>query len=126
MLFMKGTPLQPRCGFSRQVVDLFSQHNVTYGSFNILADEAVRAALKEYSNWPTYPQVYVDGELVGGLDILKELIESGEFFKMVPPEDDIQTKLKKLYGITFSSTTPFIYISMFGSIVFRKRPSCCS
>ncbi|KAI9332675.1 thioredoxin-like protein [Obelidium mucronatum] len=96
MVFMKGTPQEPRCGFSRQVVELLTEQRTTYGSFNILADETVRAALKEYSNWPTYPQIYVDGELIGGLDILKEMIASGDFQKLAPPEDDINTRLKEL------------------------------
>ncbi|EGF84062.1 hypothetical protein BATDEDRAFT_36431 [Batrachochytrium dendrobatidis JAM81] len=96
MLFMKGTPSQPRCGFSRQTVELMAQVGCEYGSFDILADDAVRQALKKYSNWPTYPQIYVNGELIGGLDILKELIEQGEFQNMVPKEDDLNTRLGKL------------------------------
>ncbi|KAJ3376903.1 Glutaredoxin 3 [Entophlyctis sp. JEL0112] len=96
MLFMKGTPSEPRCGFSRQVVDILAEQRTTYGSFNILADEAVRAGLKEYSDWPTYPQIYVDGELIGGLDILKEMVASGEFQKIAPSEDDLKTRLTKL------------------------------
>ncbi|KAH0565047.1 hypothetical protein GP486_001556 [Trichoglossum hirsutum] len=70
MLFMKGTPSEPRCGFSRQVVSLLRGRGVRYGFFNILADEEVRQGLKEYSDWPTFPQLYVDKELVGGLDIV--------------------------------------------------------
>ncbi|KAI9352312.1 glutaredoxin-3 [Zopfochytrium polystomum] len=96
MLFMKGTPQEPRCGFSRQLVGILAEQKVTYGSFNILADEEVRAGLKEYSNWPTFPQLYIKGELVGGLDIVKELVETGEFQKMVPPEEDLNTRLKRL------------------------------
>ncbi|KAI8896539.1 thioredoxin-like protein [Globomyces pollinis-pini] len=96
MLFMKGSPSAPKCGFSRQVVDILSGLNCTYGSFDILADDTVRQGLKEYSDWPTYPQIYVNGELIGGLDILKELVESGEFQKMIPAEDDLNTILKKL------------------------------
>ncbi|KAI8587960.1 thioredoxin-like protein [Geranomyces variabilis] len=96
MVFIKGTPQQPRCGFSRQLVDLLGGVNVKYGSFNILADDAVRQGLKEYANWPTFPQVYVDGSLVGGLDIVKEMIESGEFQTMVPAEEDLNTRLKSL------------------------------
>ncbi|KAI8926759.1 thioredoxin-like protein [Entophlyctis helioformis] len=96
MLFMKGTPSEPRCGFSRQTVEILTKVGCPYGSFNILADETVREALKEYSNWPTYPQLYVNGELVGGLDILKELVESGEFQQMVPKEEDLNTRLGKL------------------------------
>ncbi|KAJ3294378.1 Glutaredoxin 3 [Borealophlyctis nickersoniae] len=96
MLFMKGTPQQPRCGFSRQTVEILNSLNVKYGSFNILADDNVRQGLKKLSNWPTYPQIYINGELVGGLDILKEMVESGEFQKLVPAEPDLNTRLKKL------------------------------
>eukprot|EP01062_Namystynia_karyoxenos_P062339 TRINITY_DN55234_c0_g1_i1.p1 TRINITY_DN55234_c0_g1~~TRINITY_DN55234_c0_g1_i1.p1 ORF type:complete len:209 (+),score=75.97 TRINITY_DN55234_c0_g1_i1:74-700(+) len=78
MLFMKGNPEAPRCGFSRQIVDILNQEGVKYGTFDILTDEAVRQGLKELSQWPTYPQLYVKGELVGGLDIVKELKEGGE------------------------------------------------
>ena len=78
MLFMKGVPSAPRCGFSRQIVEILDSHNATYESFDILQDEEVRQGLKEYSDWPTYPQLYVDGELVGGLDIVKEMVEDGE------------------------------------------------
>jgi Grx4 family monothiol glutaredoxin len=73
MLFIKGSPSAPRCGFSRQVVELFQQEEIPFGSFDILADDNVRQGLKKHSDWPTYPQVYVHGELVGGLDILKEM-----------------------------------------------------
>lgn len=73
MLFMKGSPTAPRCGFSRQVVEILSEAKIGFGSFDILTDEDVRQGLKEYSDWPTYPQLYVKGELVGGLDILKEM-----------------------------------------------------
>lgn len=78
MLFMKGTPDQPRCGFSRQIVEIFKEDDIIYGHFDILQDEEVRSGLKTYSDWPTYPQVYVNGTLIGGLDILKEMKEDGE------------------------------------------------
>ncbi|KAK5131756.1 hypothetical protein LTR08_000587 [Meristemomyces frigidus] len=82
MLFMKGTPSAPQCGFSRQTVSVLREKGVRYGFFNILADDEVRQGLKEYSDWPTFPQVYVGGELIGGLDILKEEFESDpEFLK---------------------------------------------
>eukprot|EP01039_Chlorochromonas_danica_P004220 gene4220-4637_t len=77
MLFMKGSPAQPRCGFSRQMVELLQQSNVPFASFDILTDEEVRQGLKEYSDWPTYPQLYVKGQLVGGLDIVKEMAQQG-------------------------------------------------
>ncbi|KAG9234583.1 thioredoxin-like protein [Amylocarpus encephaloides] len=82
MLFMKGTPTTPQCGFSRQLVALLRENSVKYGFFNILADDDVRQGLKEFSDWPTFPQLYVDGELVGGLDIVKEEMSNDpEFFK---------------------------------------------
>ncbi|KAG2172294.1 hypothetical protein INT43_004836 [Umbelopsis isabellina] len=80
MIFIKGTPQQPRCGFSRQLVDLLAEQNVRYSSFNILADE----------------DVYINGELAGGLDIIKELIASGEFAEMVPKEKDLSSRLQEL------------------------------
>ncbi|KAF7859613.1 hypothetical protein EAF04_008692 [Stromatinia cepivora] len=72
MLFMKGTPSAPQCGFSRQLVALLREKSVKYGFFNILADDEVRQGLKEFADWPTFPQLWMDGELVGGLDIVKE------------------------------------------------------
>ena len=71
MLFMKGSPGAPECGFSRQTVELLNRLNAEYGHFDILRDPEVRQGLKEYSKWPTYPQLYVKGEFVGGIDILK-------------------------------------------------------
>jgi Grx4 family monothiol glutaredoxin len=70
MLFMKGTPSAPQCGFSRQLVALLRENSVRYGFFNILADDEVRQGLKEFADWPTFPQLWVGGELVGGLDIV--------------------------------------------------------
>jgi Grx4 family monothiol glutaredoxin len=78
MLFMKGIPSSPRCGFSRQIVEILDSYNVSYDAFNILEDDEVRQGLKEYSDWPTYPQLYVEGDLVGGLDIVKEMMDSGD------------------------------------------------
>lgn len=71
MLFMKGTPSAPQCGFSRQLVGILRENSVKYGFFNILADDEVRQGLKEFADWPTFPQLWVDGELVGGLDIVR-------------------------------------------------------
>ncbi|KAJ2798328.1 glutaredoxin [Coemansia guatemalensis] len=86
MVFIKGTPAQPRCGFSRKIVGLLNENKIKYGYFDILTDEEVRQGLKEYSDWPTYPQLYIEGELVGGLDIVAEMIPSGELIEMVPKE----------------------------------------
>jgi len=78
ILFMKGIPSAPRCGFSRQIVEILEGEKIDFDAFNILEDEEVRQGLKAYSDWPTYPQLYVNGELLGGLDIVKEMVESGE------------------------------------------------
>ncbi|PGH08869.1 Grx4 family monothiol glutaredoxin [Polytolypa hystricis UAMH7299] len=80
MLFMKGTPSSPQCGFSRQIVAILRENGVKYGFFNILADEDVRQGLKEFADWPTFPQLWVRGELVGGLDIVKEEIAADPDF----------------------------------------------
>nr|DAD20923.1 TPA_asm: hypothetical protein HUJ06_022386 [Nelumbo nucifera] len=78
MLFMKGTPDAPRCGFSSKVVNALREEGVRFGSFDILSDEEVRQGLKTFSNWPTFPQLYYKGELIGGCDIVLELRNSGE------------------------------------------------
>lgn len=78
MIFMKGDRNAPRCGFSKQLITIINETGVQYETFDILTDEEVRQGLKTYSDWPTYPQVYVKGELIGGLDIIKELLAGGE------------------------------------------------
>lgn len=82
MLFIKGTPEAPQCGFTGQLIRLLAQHGLNhpqhYRTFNILSDPVVRQGLKEYSQWPTYPQIYWHGELLGGLDILKEMFATGQ------------------------------------------------
>ncbi|KAF7165955.1 hypothetical protein CNMCM6106_001927 [Aspergillus hiratsukae] len=70
MLFMKGTPKSPQCRFSRRLVGILREHNIEYDFLNVLADEDVRQGLKEFADWPTFPQLWVNGELVGGLDIV--------------------------------------------------------
>ncbi|KAJ1971479.1 glutaredoxin [Dimargaris xerosporica] len=84
MTFIKGTPTQPRCGFSKQLIGILNDHHVKFGYFDILTDDEVRQGLKEYSSWPTYPQLYIEGELCGGLDIIKEMVQSGEFVESLP------------------------------------------
>ncbi|KAJ3181928.1 Glutaredoxin 3 [Gaertneriomyces sp. JEL0708] len=96
MIFIKGTPSTPRCGFSRQAIELLAESGVKYGSFNILADDEVRQGLKQLSDWPTFPQIYVNGELIGGVDILKEMVSSGEFQQMAPKEESLEERLKRL------------------------------
>lgn len=78
MIFMKGDRNTPRCGFSKQLIAIVNETKIDYDTFDILTDEQVRQGLKVYSDWPTYPQVYVNGELIGGLDIIKELVASNE------------------------------------------------
>lgn len=96
ILFMKGSPDAPRCGFSRTTIELLNKLEADYSSFDILSNEEVRQGLKTYSNWPTYPQLYIDGELVGGLDILKEMDASGELSSMLPKKQKLEDKLKML------------------------------
>lgn len=83
MLFMKGLPSQPKCGFSRQICEILQDQNIDFDSFDILGDEEVRQGLKKFSDWPTYPQLYVDGDLIGGLDIVKEMVEEDELKDLV-------------------------------------------
>ena len=78
VLFMKGTPMFPQCGFSATVVQVLSQAGVKFKGVNVLADDGVRNSIKEFTNWPTIPQLYVKGEFVGGCDIVREMAQSGE------------------------------------------------
>ncbi|NXC69002.1 GLRX3 protein, partial [Anhinga anhinga] len=96
MLFMKGSPKEPRCGFSKQMVEILNKHGISFSSFDIFSDEEVRQGLKTYSNWPTYPQLYVAGELIGGLDIVKELEASGELDTVCPKPQKLEDRLKNL------------------------------
>jgi len=97
MLFMKGTPDAPKCGFSSKIVNILKNDSIKFSSFDILSDEEVRQGLKTFSNWPTFPQLYVQGKLVGGLDIVKEMQEQGELKAMIPAQpEDLNTRLTKL------------------------------
>ncbi|KPQ10513.1 MAG: monothiol glutaredoxin GrxD [Saliniramus fredricksonii] len=78
VLFMKGTPDFPMCGFSGQVVQILNYLGVDYKGINVLDDEGIRSGIKEYSSWPTIPQLYVKGEFVGGCDIAREMFQAGE------------------------------------------------
>ena len=80
---MKGTPEDPQCGFSAQVVETLQQLGIKFGSFDILSDEEVRSGIKEYANWPTIPQLYIDGKFIGGCDIVKGMAGNGELQKLV-------------------------------------------
>ena len=83
MVFMKGSKLMPQCGFSNNVVQILNTLGVPYETLDILADTEIRQGIKEYSSWPTIPQIYIDGEFVGGSDIAIELYQSGELQQMV-------------------------------------------
>ena len=78
VLFMKGTPNFPQCGFSGQVVQILNHLGVAYEPVNCLASDEIRQGIKEFSNWPTIPQLYVKGEFLGGCDIVREMFQSGE------------------------------------------------
>ena len=78
MLFMKGNPSMPQCGFSAAVVQVLNHLGVTFKGVNVLADNEIRQGIKEYANWPTIPQLYVNGEFVGGCDIVREMFQAGE------------------------------------------------
>lgn len=82
-LFMKGTPDAPQCGFSANVVKILNEIKVPFHSFDILSNSDIRQGVKEFSNWPTYPQLYIKNELVGGNDIVTELCKTGELQKML-------------------------------------------
>lgn len=83
VLFVKGTPQMPQCGFSAAVLELFKKIGVSFHSVDILANPDIRAKLPEYSNWPTFPQVFVDGKLIGGCDIVHEMHQRGELEPLV-------------------------------------------
>ena len=83
VLFMKGTPVFPQCGFSSAVVGVLSHLNVKFRGINVLEDEGIRDGIKAYSDWPTIPQLYIKGEFVGGCDIIREMYESGELSEML-------------------------------------------
>ena len=81
LLFMKGTPVMPQCGFSAAVVGVLSHMGIEYNSVNVLEDPEIREGIKEFSDWPTIPQLYVKKEFVGGCDIIREMHESGELIQ---------------------------------------------
>ena len=86
VLYMKGTPQAPQCGFSAMAVQALNACGVSqFFSVNVLADQAIRQGIKEFANWPTIPQLYVNGEFVGGCDIVREMYQSGELQKLLAP-----------------------------------------
>ncbi len=91
MLFMKGTPDMPQCGFSAAVTGVLNHLNINYESINVLENNEIREGIKEFTNWPTIPQLYVKGEFVGGCDIVREMFETGELKELLVSKD-IQEK----------------------------------
>lgn len=85
VLFMKGTPDFPQCGFSQRVVAILNRMDVPYAAVNVLTDNAVREGIKVYSDWPTIPQLYIKGEFIGGCDIVTEMSENGELETLMAP-----------------------------------------
>lgn len=83
VLFMKGTPEMPQCGFSMTVCNILKELKVKFSSVNVLGDPEIRQGIKDFSNWPTVPQLYVKGEFIGGCDIAKEMYEKGELQKIL-------------------------------------------
>jgi len=83
VLFMKGTPEMPQCGFSMTVCNILKELKVKFSGVNVLADPEIRQGIKDFSNWPTVPQLYVKGEFIGGCDIAKEMYEKGELQKIL-------------------------------------------
>jgi monothiol glutaredoxin len=91
VLFMKGTPVFPQCGFSAAVVQILSHMGVKFKGIDVLSDPSVRQGIKEFSSWPTIPQLYVKGEFVGGCDIVREMFESGELGQLFS-KSGVQTR----------------------------------
>jgi monothiol glutaredoxin len=83
VLFMKGTPEMPQCGFSMTVCNILKELKVKFNGVNVLADPEIRQGIKDFSNWPTVPQLFVKGEFIGGCDIAKEMYEKGELQKII-------------------------------------------
>jgi len=83
LLFMKGSPELPQCGFSMTVSKILKDLNIKFHSINVLEDEEIREAIKKYSNWPTIPQLYIKGNFIGGCDIVKEMYQKGELQKIL-------------------------------------------
>ena len=90
VLYMKGTPVFPQCGFSAAVVQILTHLNVKFKGIDVLSDPSIRQGIKEFSNWPTIPQLYVKGEFIGGCDIVREMFQTGEL------QETLQSKCVKV------------------------------
>ncbi|WP_321389737.1 Grx4 family monothiol glutaredoxin [Emcibacter sp.] len=87
VLYMKGSPMFPQCGFSAAVIEVLNYYNVDFEAFDVLQDPALREGIKEFSEWPTIPQLYVKGEFIGGCDIIREMAASGELIEVFEKND---------------------------------------
>jgi len=87
VLYMKGTGIFPQCGFSAAVVQILSEHGISFKDVNVLEDNILRESIKEFTQWPTIPQLYVKGEFIGGCDIIREMHESGELKKLLSDKE---------------------------------------
>ena len=94
VLFMKGTPDFPQCGFSSQVVDILNYLGVKFSSFNVLEDNNLREGVKEFSDWPTIPQIYINNEFIGGCDIFREMLENNEIESFLK-DNNVNYKISK-------------------------------
>ena len=94
VLFMKGTPNFPQCGFSANVVGILDYFEIEYKSYNVLEDNELREGIKSFSDWPTIPQIYIKKEFIGGVDILKDMLENGEIETLLN-EKSIKFKIKE-------------------------------
>ena len=83
MIYMKGTPESPQCGFSAQAINILKSYNVPFGARNVLEDPSLRQGIKDFTEWPTIPQVFINGEFIGGCDIITEMHQSGELKKLL-------------------------------------------
>ena len=92
VLYMKGTKSMPQCGFSSRVAGVLNYMEVDYQDVNVLADENIRQGIKDYSDWPTIPQLYVKGEFIGGCDIVKEMFETGELSQLFTEKEIAHSK----------------------------------
>ncbi|RLV92670.1 Monothiol glutaredoxin-5 mitochondrial [Spathaspora sp. JA1] len=107
VLFMKGTPEFPQCGFSRATIQLLGQQGVDpekFAAYNVLEDQELREAIKEYSNWPTIPQLYVNGEFVGGCDIITSMAQTGELGELLESNDALVPETDE--GVEEAEITP--------------------
>lgn len=86
VLYMKGTPSLPQCGFSNVAAEILNRIGVEYKTYDVLQDPSLREGIKQFSSWPTIPQLYVDGEFVGGCDIMRSMYESGELEQLINPD----------------------------------------